>query len=415
MGERNLAGPGVHAAADQRRHRRRMMRRAKRAPVGQRAAGQMAGDRMDHRDFQQFARVQRRQDRRQALGEHRLAGARRAAHQQVVAASRRHFERALGAFLAADVAHVGQTGDCGAHRRLGTRQDLRPLEMVGELNQRARGEDVEVGGGPGRLGAAGGRADQAAPERIGADRRRQHAGHRADRAVERQFADHRIAGERVGRNRADRRHHAQRDRQVVVTALLRHVGGREIDGDPLGRQREARGDQRGAHPLARFGHRLVAESDDHERHIAAGDLHLNVDRARLHPLEGHRRYARDHARPPAWIRDPTRRQAGGAAEEHLQNITEMARENRKAVGPELRRSADLLEAHILPPGRHRFGWRSLLKARQIADHARREPGVALFGVAILPRRSPNWSPLGRLVPGSPLRQIPRRARLFCNF
>ena len=56
VGERNLAGPGVRAAADQRRHRGRMMGAAERAPVGQRAAGEDAGDRMDHRHFEQFAR-----------------------------------------------------------------------------------------------------------------------------------------------------------------------------------------------------------------------------------------------------------------------------------------------------------------------------------------------------------------------
>ena len=66
MGERNLARPRPRAAADQSRHRGRMMRRAKRAPIGQRAAGEIAGDRMNQRDFEQFARRQRRQDRGQA-------------------------------------------------------------------------------------------------------------------------------------------------------------------------------------------------------------------------------------------------------------------------------------------------------------------------------------------------------------
>ena len=40
--------------------------------------------------------------------------------------------------------------------------------------------------------------------------------------------------------RADRRHQAERDRQVVVAAFLRQVGGREIDGDAARRQRQAR-------------------------------------------------------------------------------------------------------------------------------------------------------------------------------
>ena len=197
-----------------------------------------------------------------------------------------------------------------AQGRFGPGEHLGALEVIGELDQRAGREDFEVGRRPGRLGAAGARADQALAGGVGGDRRRQHAGDRADRPVERELADHREAVERVGGNGADRRHHPERDRQVVVAALLRHVGGREIDGDALGRQGEPRGDQRRAHPLARFGHRLVAEADDGEGHRAGGDLHLHVDRPRLHPLERHRRNARHHVRPrPGWL-DPG---------EHLQN------------------------------------------------------------------------------------------------
>ena len=76
MGERDLARPRMGAAADQRRHRGRMMRRAKRPPVGELAARELARDRMDHRHFEQLARRQRRQDRGQARRQHRLAGAR---------------------------------------------------------------------------------------------------------------------------------------------------------------------------------------------------------------------------------------------------------------------------------------------------------------------------------------------------
>ena len=253
---------------------------------------------MDHRHFEQFARRERRQDRRQALGEHRFSRAGRAAHQEVVAARRRHFERALGALLALDVAEVRLRPGRRAQRRLGAGQNLRALEVVGELDQRARRENLEVGRRPRRLGAARRRANQAFAGGVGGDRRRQHAGDGADRAVERQFSDHRETVERVGRNGADRRHDRERDRQVVVAALLRHVGGREVDGDALGGQGEARGDQRRAHPLARFGHRLVAEADDGEGDRAAGDMHLDVDRPGLDALERHRRYARHHVRPP---------------------------------------------------------------------------------------------------------------------
>ena len=121
--------------------------------------------------------------------------------------------------------------------------------MVGELNERRRRDDLHLGARPGRLRPAGGRADQAFVPRVGADRRRQRAGDRRDRAVEAKLAEHGEARERIVRNRADRRHQAERDRQVVVAALLGQVGGREVDGDAAGRQRETGGDQRGADTL----------------------------------------------------------------------------------------------------------------------------------------------------------------------
>ena len=66
---------------------------------------------------------------------------------------------------------------------------------------------------------------------------------------------------------------AERDGQVVVAAFLGQVGGREIDGDALGGQRQARGDQRGAHPLARLSATaLSAQADDIEHAVAAGAI-----------------------------------------------------------------------------------------------------------------------------------------------
>ena len=53
------------------------------------------------------------QDARQPPGEHRLARARRADHQQVVAAGRGYLERALGVLLPADVGQVRGDGTPG--------------------------------------------------------------------------------------------------------------------------------------------------------------------------------------------------------------------------------------------------------------------------------------------------------------
>ena len=86
MRERDLARPGAQAAADQRRQRGRMMRIAERAAALQLAVRELAGERVDHADLERLGRIERRQDAGQARGQHRLAGAGRADHQQIVPA-----------------------------------------------------------------------------------------------------------------------------------------------------------------------------------------------------------------------------------------------------------------------------------------------------------------------------------------
>ncbi len=182
-----------------------------------------------------------------------------------MAAGSGDLQRALGALLSLDVAQVEWRRCDLADLRCWPRQHLRALEVIGELDQRGRCDDLVVGAGPGGLRAARCRADQALVAGGCAHRRGQYARHRRDRAVEAEFAEHGHAVQRIGRDRADRRHQAERDRQVVVAAFLRQVGRRKVDGDAAGRKREAGGDQRGADPLARFGDRLVRQADDGAR------------------------------------------------------------------------------------------------------------------------------------------------------
>ena len=299
MRERNLAGLGAQAPADQRRHAGRMMRATERPPVGERALGDLARHGGDHRDFEQLAGRERRQDRGQPRRQHRLAGAGRADHQQIVPAGGRDLQGALGALLALDVAQVERRALELADLRARPHQHLRALEMVGELDQRAGRDDLHLGARPGGLRPARGRADQPLAARIGADRRRQHARDRRDRAVEPELAQHREAAHGVRRDRADRRHQAERNRQIVMAAFLRQVGRRHVDGDAPRGKREPGSDQRGAHPLARLRHRLVGQAHHIERREPGRDLHLHVDGARLDPLERHGRYALHHAVPSA--------------------------------------------------------------------------------------------------------------------
>ena len=126
---------------------------------------------------------------------------------------RRDLQGALGALLAVDVAQIGQ----GAARRrdggLRPSHDLRALEVVGELDQRTRRQDVEVAARSGRLRPRRGRADQPEPAFMGGHRGGQHAGDGGDRPVEGEFAEHAVPGQGICRQGADGSHDGKRDGQ----------------------------------------------------------------------------------------------------------------------------------------------------------------------------------------------------------
>jgi len=86
-----------------------------------------------------------------------------------------------------------------------------------------------------------------------------------------------MAVELVGREDAHRAHQPQRDRQVVMAALLVEIGRREIDRDPLDRKGEPDRGERGPHPLAALGDRLVGQADEEEGADATPKMDLNID------------------------------------------------------------------------------------------------------------------------------------------
>jgi hypothetical protein len=135
------------------------------------------------------------------------------------------FERALGALLALDVLEIDQRAAGLADLRVWARQYLCAAEMIGELDERRGRDDLHFRARPGGFGAAGAGADEAFAAGIGADRGRQHARDRGDRAVEPQLAQNGKARDRIRRDGADRRHQAERDREIIVAAFLRQVGG----------------------------------------------------------------------------------------------------------------------------------------------------------------------------------------------
>ena len=183
MREADLAGPDLEPAADQRRHRRPMVRASGTAGGGSiRPPFQLARDRGDHRHFERLGRLQRRQDPRQAGGEQRLARARRPAHQQVVPSRRGDLERALGDLLALDLGRgpgpIGGSASPGA----GGGSSCVPLRCASSASRSGAARPRHRP--PSRLAALRRRADQPLVLADGVKRREQHAGRRRDPPVE---------------------------------------------------------------------------------------------------------------------------------------------------------------------------------------------------------------------------------------
>ena len=107
MRQRHLAGAGDAAAARQGRIGDRMVRRTER-PLGHQSGmgAEQSTDGINFCDIQRLFQSQRRQDRRNAAGQHRLTGTGRADHHDVMAARRRDFQGAFDMFLALDLAKV---------------------------------------------------------------------------------------------------------------------------------------------------------------------------------------------------------------------------------------------------------------------------------------------------------------------
>ena len=107
VGERDLAGARDHAAADESGVGDGVVRRAEGTVRDQAAVGvEYAGDGVDLGGLQRLLEAQGSEDGRKALGQHGLAGAGRADHQDVVSAGGGDLQRALGHLLAAHVLEV---------------------------------------------------------------------------------------------------------------------------------------------------------------------------------------------------------------------------------------------------------------------------------------------------------------------
>ncbi len=203
------------------------------------------------------------------------------------------FERALCPLLPLHLGEVAGEGGGGDLAGLGRGEGRAAGEMGDRLGER-RGRDDRGGADPGGFGAAGPGADEAPPLFRCGHRRGQRAHHCHQRAVERELAQRNGSLNLVGRQHADRREQRQRDRQVEMRALLRHVGGRQVDRDALRRQRDRHRGEGGADPFLGLGHRLVGQAHHGEGGQARADRALHLHEMRLDALEGDGVGARDH-------------------------------------------------------------------------------------------------------------------------
>ncbi len=265
-----------------------MVRRAER-PRGDQALAreQQARDAPDRGDLDGLVERQGWQDRRQPPGQHRLPGAGRPEHQQVVPAGGGDLERSLGVGVAAHVREVGsiaREGGIDGGRR--GRGDLAlAVQVLDRVVQAAEGHRVHRVHGGG-LGGAGGGHEQG-PEPVGpaVECHRQHTSHRAQGAVEGQLAERHRPLEPPGLDDVGSGEDAEGHRQVEGGALLAKVGWREADRDAVDRELEAGVAYRGADPVPALADRGVRQADGGERGQARGHVHLDGHRPGLDPDE----------------------------------------------------------------------------------------------------------------------------------
>ena len=172
-------------------------------PLGCELAVSDAGRAVDLGDLERLLEARRRQDARQPPREHRLAGAGRADHQQVVAPRRGDLEGALGVLLTADVGKIRAVGPrLGriGNRRAGRLRRPAPVEQIREPRERRDRAHLDSLHQR-RLGRVGLRNEQAAVSRAaGAERGGQRAAHRAELAAQRQLTDQGAVLELLRRN-----------------------------------------------------------------------------------------------------------------------------------------------------------------------------------------------------------------------
>jgi hypothetical protein len=284
MTQRNFAGPRDRAPADQAGVTDGVMRRAKR-PGAHQAARLLehSGNAMNARGLDGFLERHRRQNCRNALGQHGFSRAGRAEENNIVAACAGDFERALGTLLAANIAEVHrilrglreQALRIQAQRRRG----LRGVHQIDSLRQRFDGVDVDAVDHGGFRGIRRRNHQRADAPLAHAERGGKGPADGPHAAVERKLAQKGVIGERLAEKSSLASEDAERHRKIEGRAFLANVGRRQIDGNALRRgEIEAAIFERGLDALAALFNGDVGQSDHVKiTHAAGTDIHFDLD------------------------------------------------------------------------------------------------------------------------------------------
>ena len=258
---------------------------------------------MDARDLEGLGDGERRQYGRYAPGEHGLAGAGAADHEDVVSSGDGDLERVTRLVLSLDVGEVVAAVAVGGDERgeVGAARLDRQLavEILHGVLEGLHGDDVDSVDDARLLDVLRRDDDGAAADAPCLDHHRQDAAHAPDLAGERELADERAFVEALVADAPGGLQQADGDRQVVDRAFLADVGRREIDGDV---ELLARGKplvlERGGDPVLRLLDCGVGEADNRELRRPHRRVDLDLNRLRVDPADRARIAFRKHLQPP---------------------------------------------------------------------------------------------------------------------
>ena len=302
MRERHLARTRDAAAADHRHRRRRMMRTAKGTRLDEAAAVlQEPRDAVDLRHLKRLLPRHRRQNRRQAPREHRLARARHADHQQVMPSCRRNLQRTLGEELPLHIGKVIRRHFCITCRsrcRFQRKQFRLAQEKIVQLAQVFRRIHSDAVNEQRFTAVARRNEDFLEAMLLCPDRHGEHAAHTPKLPLQRKLRRKQGTLHALCWNQPIRRQKPDGDRQIESRAVLSYVRRRKIDRHPRRFEFHARILDRRAHTLTRLLHRRIKKPDNVERRKSIRNINLDIDDPPIDP-ESHRtiRFSKHKAAP----------------------------------------------------------------------------------------------------------------------